>query len=243
MIDDLNKTAAPGDSDRKLYGRRRSHKLRSGRQELFETALHALSVLAERRGETPPRLRAPLETLLPGKRAHWLEIGFGGGEHLADLAAAHPDVGMIGCEHYIDGVAKLLSAVAREGLGNIRLHPHDARDLIDALPDQSLQRVYLLYPDPWPKKRHHKRRFMSPQNLDALARVMAPGAELRVASDIPDYIRHSLQHALAHPAFDWTATRAADWLTPWDGWKSTRYEEKALREGRSPAYLVFRRRG
>ena len=186
--------------------------------------------------------RPDLAALFGGRSEIWLEIGFGGGEHLARQASDYPDVGMIGCEHYIDGVAKLLSAIDAERLGNVRVHPHDARDVMDALPDGCLARVFLLYPDPWPKTRHHKRRFMCTENLDALARLMRPGAELRVASDIPDYIRHSLQFALSHPAFDWAAECSADWLQPWPDWPGTRYEAKALSEGRRPAYLTFRRR-
>ena len=222
--------------ERKLYGRRRSHKLRPGRAELMGERLRQLAVLPE--SGAPPDLKA----LFGVRQEIWLEIGFGGGEHLAHQAAAHSDVGMIGCEHYIDGVAKLLSAIDAQGLENVRVHPHDARDVMDALPDSCLSRVFLLYPDPWPKTRHHKRRFICEENLSALARLMRPGAELRVASDIPDYIRHSLQHALAHPAFDWMAQRSVDWLKPWADWPGTRYEEKALSEGRRPAYLTFRRR-
>lgn len=222
--------------ERKLYGRRRSHKLRPGRAELMRERLRGLAVLPE--GGGSPDLAA----LFGDRTEYWLEIGFGGGEHLARQAGNNPDVGVIGCEHYIDGVAKLLSAIDSEALENVRVHPHDARDVMDALPDGCLSRVFLLYPDPWPKTRHHKRRFMCADNLNALARLMRPGAELRVASDIPDYIRHSLQYALSHPAFYWTAARSADWLEPWADWPGTRYEAKALSEGRRPAYLTFQRR-
>ena len=156
-------------------------------------------------------------------------------------AAANPDVGIIGCEHYIDGVAKCLAQIQRDGARNVRIHAHDARDLLDVTPDATFARVYLLYPDPWPKTRHQKRRFMSAENLDALARVMKPGADLRLATDIADYARHALEAVHRHPGFDWTAEGPSDWRAPWPGWPGTRYEAKALREGRSPHYLIFRR--
>ncbi|MCI4662686.1 MAG: tRNA (guanine(46)-N(7))-methyltransferase TrmB [Neomegalonema sp.] len=203
--------------------------------------LPALSVPGVRHDENPGRSKVDLGALFGPVEDVWLEIGFGGGEHLLALAKAHPELGLIGSEHYVDGVAKFVAAIEREGVENIRLHAHDARDLMDVLPDAGLGRAYLLYPDPWPKLRHHKRRFINPENLDQFARILRPGAELRVASDIPDYIRHTLQQVMDHGAFEWLAERSADWHQPWDGWTRTRYEAKALREGRRPCYLRFRR--
>jgi tRNA (guanine-N7-)-methyltransferase len=179
--------------------------------------------------------------------AVWLEVGFGGGEHLVALAQNHPRMGLIGCEYYMDGVAKLVTTVARENLTNIRLHAHDARDLMDSLIAASVSRAYLLYPDPWPKKRHHKRRFFSHENLDSFARILRSGAELRVASDIDDYIRHCLavvaeRHRNGVCDFYWTAQAKSDWLRPWNGWVQTRYEAKAIADARKPQYLIFRRR-
>jgi len=226
---------------RNLYGRRRSHALRPGMKALMEEFLPTLAVPGVDPAENPARDPVDLALLFPGAKEIWLEVGFGGGEHLIAEAKANPDVGLIGCEHYIDGVAKCLASVEREGLSNIRVHPHDARDLLDVTQEGALGRVYLLYPDPWPKTRHHKRRFMGAENLDLLARAMRPGAELRVATDIPDYARHALEAVHLHPAFEWTAERAADWREPWAGWPGTRYEAKALREGRAPHYLIFRR--
>lgn len=230
--------------ERRLFGRRRSHSLRSGQARLLETLGRDLSVIDR---EAPPALGSvdPL-ALFEDVDAVQLEIGFGGGEHLAQCAATHSSVGFIGCEHYVDGVAKLVATVEREGLRNVRLHAHDARDLVDALTPASLSRVYLLYPDPWPKKRHHKRRLFSDDMLDGLGRAMRSGAELRVASDIEDYIRHCLSVVAARRRrgatdFVWTARRKAEWLAPWTGWPGTRYEAKALREGRRPQYLIFRR--
>lgn len=178
---------------------------------------------------------------LPGDPV--LEIGFGGGEHLAAGARAAPDRGFLGCEPYENGVAKLLAAIDEEGLDNVRIHPGDARDLIDWLPNASLSRIDLLYPDPWPKTRHHKRRFVSPDNLDAMARVLKPGCEFRFASDIDSYVAWTLFEVRRHPAFDWTANGPEDWRTPWPGWPGTRYEAKAVREGRQGRYLTFRRAG
>ncbi|MEA2782366.1 MAG: tRNA (guanine-N7-)-methyltransferase [Rhodospirillaceae bacterium] len=172
----------------------------------------------------------------------WLEIGFGAGEHLAWQAAAQPAVTLIGCELYRNGIAALLGHVEREKLGNIRLWPDDARDLIDLLPDCVLDRVFLLFPDPWPKARHAERRFIGPANLDGLARVMQPGAQLRVATDDPVYLRWVLDHLPVHPAFAWLVEGPADWRERPSDWPPTRYEEKALREGRRPTYFRFRRR-
>ncbi|MEO1328991.1 MAG: tRNA (guanine(46)-N(7))-methyltransferase TrmB [Pseudomonadota bacterium] len=228
---------APG-GGRKLYGRRRSHKLRQGQAALLETLLPQLAAP----GVAPGADIDPKSLFPTGPERIVLEIGFGGGEHLAGLAEAQPETGFFGCEHYVDGVAKLLATIDRRALRNIRLHAHDACDLIEALAPGSLDRVYLLYPDPWPKTRHVKRRFLREENLDLLARAMAPGAELRVASDIDDYIKTSLIAVRRHPDFEWMATRADDWRKPWDGWIRTRYEQKALREGRTPTYLRIRRR-
>jgi tRNA (guanine-N7-)-methyltransferase len=171
----------------------------------------------------------------------WLEIGFGGGEHLAAQARAHPDIGFIGCEPFVNGIAKLLRVVAQENLGNIRIWDQDAAELIDALPPRSIARAYLLYPDPWPKRRHRKRRFISDQNLVSVARVLAPRAEFRFATDIDDYAGWALARIMRSTAFRWAADCAADWRQPWTDWPGTRYEAKALREGRKPSYLTFER--
>ncbi len=152
-------------------------------------------------------------------------------------AAAHPEVGLIGCEPFVNGVAMALVRIAEAGVENVRLHPGDARDLIEVLPDRVLDRVFLLYPDPWPKARHHRRRFASPENLAALHRVMAPGAELRLATDIADYARHALEAVQATAGFEIVAVGG----TPWPGWPGTRYEAKALAVARRPQYLIFRR--
>jgi tRNA (guanine-N7-)-methyltransferase len=171
----------------------------------------------------------------------WLEIGFGGGEHLAAQAAAHPGIGFIGCEVFDNGVARLVAAVARQGLGNVRIFADDARLLLAALPAQSVERVFILFPDPWPKMRHHKRRLVTAATLDRLAEILADGGELRLATDDPDYLAAMLALTTAHPAFAWQARRPADWQERPPDWPPTRYEEKARAAGRAPAFLRFTR--
>jgi len=217
------------------FGRRRARKATARQQMLVEHVL--------------PRWRLDMSaSQIPEPRAIfrneiaeiWLEIGFGGGEHLVHQAMQNPKVGFIGCEPFVNGVAMCLGKIRRSGVSNVRLHPGDARDLFDVLPDGSVAKAFLLYPDPWPKARHHRRRFVTPEHLDPLARVMAPGAELRVATDIPDYVRQTLEE-VPPAGFRWTAEGPTDWRTPWPDWPSTRYEAKALREGRTPHYLTFLR--
>lgn len=226
---------------RNFYGRRHGKTLRKGHAALLETRLNDLSIPGIGWDENPKR--APIDplALISGAQEIWLEIGFGAGEHMIAEAAANPDVGILGCEAFMNGVATLLAHIERVGAANIRLHAGDARDLLDVLPAASLGRISLLYPDPWPKKRHWKRRFVNPDNLDQIARALAPGAELRIATDIPDYVRHTLEHLIRDSRFEWLARVPADWRTPWPGWPSTRYEQKALREGRVPHYLRFLR--
>jgi tRNA (guanine-N7-)-methyltransferase len=219
-----------------LYGRTKGHPLRKSQQGLVDRLLPKIS--------TPDPERGPidLKALFPEAARIELEVGFGGGEHLAWQAAHSPATGFIGAEPFLNGVAQLLQKVDAEGLANIRIRQGDARPLIEALPAASLSRLYVLHPDPWPKKRHFKRRMISPWFLAEAARLLAPGADLRVASDIPDYVRWTLMHAQNAEAFDWTAERGGDWRIRPDDWPQTRYEAKARREGRAPAYLVFRRR-
>ena len=167
----------------------------------------------------------------------WLEIGFGAGEHLYQLARENPQVGLIGAEPYEAGVAKLLTKLADAPLNNVRIHEGDGRDILEALPDASLSRFFLLFPDPWPKTRHHKRRFLQMETLDLLARVLKPGAELRFATDDKSYLPYALERLMAHPAFIWTATGQKDWKSRPEGWPPTRYEAKAIKG--PPTYLRF----
>jgi tRNA (guanine-N7-)-methyltransferase len=171
-----------------------------------------------------------------------LEIGFGGGEHLVEGAASHPGTGFIGCEPFINGVAKLMAAIEARGLSNIRIHDGDAVALMRRLPEGSVARVDLLYPDPWPKRRHHKRRFVCDERIAEIARVLEPGGTFRFATDIDDYAAWTLARMARSSDFTWVAERADDWRRPWEGWPGTRYERKAIREGRPPAYLTFARR-
>jgi len=238
--------AAPEREDkapwRNFYGRRHGKTLRKGQRELLDTRLEELAPKGVGWDENPDRSPIDLKALFPEARELWLEIGFGGGEHMIAMAEANPQVGILGCEAFINGVAMLLSAIERSGVTNLRIHPGDARDLMDVLPDGSVAQAFLLYPDPWPKTRHHKRRFVSAENLAALARVVPSGGLLRVATDIGDYVRHTLEEVARDGSFEWLADGPADWRRPWAGWPGTRYEAKALREGRTPHYLTFRRR-
>jgi tRNA (guanine-N7-)-methyltransferase len=218
------------------FGRRRGRKL-SARQA---------RLLAELLPRVRPDLSQPAPddatTIFDGPVTQvWLEIGFGGAEHLAWQARHRPDVGIIGCEPFEEGVVKALALIEDENLTNIRVHPDDVRPLLRWLPAASLDRVFVLFPDPWPKARHRKRRLVATPLLDQLARIMKPGAELRLATDIGDYARTMLVALMCHPAFRWTATCAADWRHRPHDWPETRYEAKALREGRRCAYLRFAR--
>jgi tRNA (guanine-N7-)-methyltransferase len=187
----------------------------------------------------PERHPLDLEALFSGREI-WVEIGFGGGEHMVHMAESYPQAGIIGCEPFINGVAMLLARIREAGVSNLAVHPGDARDLFDVIPQASVSKAFLLYPDPWPKARHHRRRFVTPEHLAPLARVLKPGAEFRVATDIPDYVRQTLEE-VPRAGFVWTAEGPDDWRHPWDDWLSTRYEQKAFREGRRPHYLTFRK--
>lgn len=243
MTEDQDQGATSQLARRHVYGRRRGKPLRAHQAGLVEDFLPEISIdLPEGEDETvnPASL---FEAVL---REIWLEIGFGGGEHLIEQAKNRGDVGIIGCEPFLNGVAKLVAEIDGLGLTNIRVHPDDARPLLEKLQPASLTRIFILYPDPWPKSRHNKRRFINQTTLGTLAAALKPGGELRFASDIPDYIAWTLSHirqfnAAGGPRLLWDATTPADWRTPYEGWQSTRYEQKALREGRTPAYLTFHR--
>jgi tRNA (guanine-N7-)-methyltransferase len=221
---------------RNLYGRRRGPKLRDNRAELMRNRLGHYAALSDSGDDT-----LDLRALFPDQDKTWLEVGFGAGEHVAAQARQNPDVGILACEHYLNGVASCLAHLEKDALTNVRVHNGDARDLMDRLPDASLDRVFVLYPDPWPKARHHKRRFINPENLDAFSRIMADGATLRVASDIPDYIDWTLEHLAARDDFTLSGNAEGGFREAWPDWPGTRYEAKALREGRTPAYLTFTR--
>ena len=222
----------------RFYGRRKGKPLKAGRQGLLETLLPTLKIAAPAPGETLD----PCGLFAARPASVWLEIGFGGGEHLAAQAHAHPDIGFIGSEVFLNGVAGVLKHIDTNGVRNVRIFNDDVRRLLPHLPDASLGRIFLLFPDPWPKARHAKRRFISTAMLDELARLLVDGGELRVASDHPVYVRWCLQHAPIHPDFVWPVTGPDDWQArPSDGFP-TRYEQKAIEAGRPPVYLRFVRR-
>lgn len=219
-----------------LYGRRHGRPLRKQRAALLDTLLPTLRL------EVAAGDRIDPATLFPApKSALWFEVGFGGGEHLAQQAAANPGVGFIGCEPFINGVSSLLKHLEQGHADNIRVVPDDARPVLDALPDASVDRAFVLFPDPWPKLRHAFRRFIGPENLPRLARVLKDGAELRLATDDVQLSRWMLEHTWRHPAFEWLARAPADWRERPADWPRTRYEQKALAVGRKPVFLRFRR--
>lgn len=225
---------------RNFYGRIKGKTLRPTQKTHLRKDLAALRLDHVSEEDNPTRAQVNPASFFGDARPLWLEVGFGGGEHLVHQCMLNPDVGFIGCEPFINGVAMLLGKIRQADIQNLRIHPWDVRELFDVLPDQCLDRAFLLYPDPWPKTRHHRRRFVTPDFLNPLARVLKPGAIFRVATDIPDYVRQTM--AEVPPAgFDCLSPDPADWATPWEDWLSTRYEQKALREGRKPHYLTFRR--
>jgi tRNA (guanine-N7-)-methyltransferase len=216
---------------RKLYGRRKGPKLSTHQADLRRTLLSELCF---------DPAKPAFDQFSDSVRELWLEVGFGAGEHLFHLAGENPDIGLIGAEPYEMGVAKLLTKLAQKPMNNVRIYEGDGRDIIAALPDASLGRFFLLFPDPWPKTRHHKRRFLQTEMLDELARVMRPGAELRFATDDKSYLPYALERLMAHPAFKWTAKGPCDWKVRPEGWPATRYEAKAIKG--PPSYLALLRR-
>jgi tRNA (guanine-N7-)-methyltransferase len=218
------------------YGRRKARPLSERKDRLLDELL--------------PRLRLPLAAPAPSPLTSlfappvmdvWLEIGFGSGEHLTWQAGHHPDIGCIGCEPFINGVASLLGKIDNAALKTVRIHDGDAREVLDWLPKASIGRAFVLFPDPWPKKRHLKRRLLSPETVAQLGRVLRPGGELRFATDSSDYAGQALRALLGTGAFQWMAESAKDWRERPPDWPETRYERKALADGRKPAYLSFRR--
>jgi tRNA (guanine-N7-)-methyltransferase len=219
-----------------LFGRRKGHRLRSHQADLVE---HLLPHLAIDIGAPAP---SGLATLFdPPAASVRLEIGFGGGEHLIAEALGSPQAGFIGCEPYVNGMAKILGQIEAHNIGNIKLFAGDAAGLLAWAPPQSLERIDLIHPDPWPKRRHWKRRFVQDVNVAAMARTLKPGGEFRFVCDIDDYVAWTLAHLARSPDFVWLARRADDWRLPWASYTVTRYGQKAVREGRRATYLRFRR--
>jgi tRNA (guanine-N7-)-methyltransferase len=222
------------EEERFLFGRRKAKPLSTRQLALFQSLLPALSLDPDR-----DPVEDPVSLFGHRPNAIFMEIGFGGGEHLVSQAAASPQAGFIGIEPFVNGIAKALVQIDARKISNIRIFDNDAALLIGRLPDGSLTGVDLLYPDPWPKRRHWKRRFVNEKNLQQIIRILAPGGQFRFVSDHPGYVIWALRHCSLQPGLSWTARSAGDWLRPWPGWHSTRYEKKAVRDGRQPAYLVF----
>jgi tRNA (guanine-N7-)-methyltransferase len=219
-----------------FFGRRQGHKLSPRQARLFESLLPRLALdLTTTPGDLSLLFSVPIDSVR-------LEIGFGGGEYLMAESQRQQRTGFIGIEPFVNGMAKALSAIEAHRLDNIRLHHGEAADVVKWLPPAGLSCVDLVYPDPWPKRRHWKRRFVQDASLCEIARVLRPGGEFRFVTDIPDYAAWTLERGLRSPDFIWTAERADDWRLPWRGFTGTRYEAKAKGEGRGPCYLIFRRR-
>jgi tRNA (guanine-N7-)-methyltransferase len=222
-------------SQRAFFGRRKGHALKPRQAALFDTLLPKIAL------DLTEPAPSDLRVLFDGIDDVRLEIGFGGAEHLVAQAKANPRTGFIGVDGFINAIAKALAAIEADRLANIRLHHGDASELIGWLPEAALARIDLLYPDPWPKRRHWKRRFIQDESLKRLARILKSGGELRFATDIADYAAYALARVLRSQDFVWAAERADDWRKPWADFAGTRYEAKAKREGRAPAYFTFRK--
>lgn len=225
------------DSDPRFHGRRRGRRLREGQERLLHEILPQLAL--DLSGDGPVDLRRAFD---PPVDEAWLEIGFGGGEHLAWQAAAHPRIGMVGAEPFLNGVASLLARLQRDATANVRILADDVRPLLGRLAPASLGRAFILFPDPWPKARHRRRRIVVRETLDALAAALADRAELRLATDDQDYLVWMLRHLHEHPDFDWLAERADDWRVRPADWPATRYEAKNRSGGPGPTFLRYRRR-
>jgi tRNA (guanine-N7-)-methyltransferase len=238
--DPTNSDAAPDDGvahpHGSFFGRRKGHKLRLHQADLIEHLLPRLSLDIGSPG--PPDLAELFDPPVDGVR---LEIGFGGGEHLIAEAQAFPRLGFIGCEPYVNGMAKILAQIEAHNIGNIRLFAGDAAELLAWAPAHSLARIDLIHPDPWPKRRHWKRRFVQDATIAAMTHALKPHGEFRFVSDIDDYCAWTLAHLARSPDLAWTAEQASDWSLPWAGYTMTRYGRKAEREGRRAAYLRFQK--
>jgi tRNA (guanine-N7-)-methyltransferase len=219
-----------------FFGRRKGHRLRPRQADLLETLLPRLALDLGK--PAPNDLRALFPSPVDEVQ---LEIGFGGGEHLLARAQENPSIGFLGCEPFVNAMAKALRVIEAVGLANIRLHFDDAAPLLAWLPSGALARLDLIYPDPWPKRRHWKRRFVQDASIAEMARILQPAGEFRFVTDVPDYAAWTLQRLLRSPDFTWTAERADDWRKPWPGFAGTRYEAKATRAGRVPSYFIFQR--
>ena len=223
---------------RNNYGRRKGKALR-GSQKTYMASLQKYQPVGIELAENPIRKKINLFT---NSNPVWLEIGFGSGEHLFHQAIENPEINIVGCEPYINGVATLLGKLQKNNLKNVLIYPGDVRDLMDVLPNSIFEKVFLLYPDPWPKTKHHKRRFVSPEFLDPLIPLIKENGNIHIATDIGDYVRQALLNLISYETLDWVADSPNDWREPWKGWWSTRYEQKAIAAGRRSYYLIFQKK-
>ena len=231
-------TKKDNDTDQRWYGRRTGKPLRKARKKLYEELLPTILL-----DPKPEKIPADLRTLFSNSvRKVWLEVGFGGGEHLAEQAEKNPDVGIIGCEPFINGVASLMKHLDAKGVTNVRVYDDDVRHLLKLMGPESLARIFILFPDPWPKARHHRRRIIKDKTIFQFARLLKNGGELRFASDHQGYVSWALRHLLKNDALIWTACRPEDWRIPPPDWVETRYEHKAKAKGDASAYLRFERK-
>ncbi len=222
--------------ERNIYGRRSGRPLKDNQKKLLKNLLPEIAIKLPDQGK---QLR-PASLFETPFEQFWLEIGIGSGEHLAERAKNNPGVGFLGAEYFLNGVAKTLDRINQNGSENVRLLHGDGRILLDFLADNSLDRTFILFPDPWPKKRHHFRRIINAETLDALARIMKPGSELLIATDHVDYLTWIMRHCQQHTKFNWQARKRSDWLRQPEGWTTTRYEKKAITEGRIPTFLSYK---
>lgn len=262
---DVKKSGAKGVKHPPIrsYGRRRTKGLRNKRAEAMDEVLPKLQIVLpatphpsllpqgeKERSPSPPAGEGwgegayidPHSFFDTKVKEVWLEIGFGNGEHILHQAVKNPNIGLIGCEPFMNGVAALCVGIGEKKVDNIRLWADDARLLMERIKTGSLDRLFLLHPDPWPKTRHHKRRFIQKETLDEIARLLKPGAEFRMATDHADLATWLLEKTYVHPAFTWTATTANDWRIPPADWPETRYGQKGVKQGRPPVYFIFRRK-
>ena len=225
-----------------FYGRRRGKKLSERQKDYILNYLPTVSLSGITHYENPKREKVNLKEIVHDGSPIWLEIGFGGGEHLLSLAKLNRNINFIGCEPYRNGVAMLLPRLARENLSNVKIFMDDARMLFDVLPDASLEKLFLLFPDPWPKLRHKRRRFISKKNIEYFKKILKSEGLVYIATDVEEYARHVLETFNRNIDFSWEANSADDWRQPWKDWVSTRYYEKAKIAGRKITFLIFKRR-
>ncbi len=224
-----------------FYGRRRGKKLSKLQVYYIKNYLPKITPKGITRTENPTRTETQIKNIFGEKRPLWLEVGFGGGEHLLSMAQKYPNVGIIGCEPYVNGVAMLLPRLVKKNLENVRLFMDDARILFEVLPDLSISKLFLLFPDPWPKKRHRRRRFINKENIELLKRILKIDALIYIATDVNEYSRYVLETFNDERSFQWMAESASDWRNPWKDWENTRYFLKAERSGKPTTFLIFRK--